>query len=42
MGAVPAEQLDEWQAGKYYFGTGHRRNWSRAKKSGPVPTGPLR
>jgi hypothetical protein len=22
MGAVPAEQLDEWQAGKHCFGTG--------------------
>jgi hypothetical protein len=44
MGAVPAEQLDEWQAGKHCFGTGssaklEAREEERAGAHRPAPIG---
>jgi hypothetical protein len=44
MGAVPAEQLDEWQAGKHCFGTRSSaklepREEERAGAHRPAPIG---
>jgi hypothetical protein len=44
MGAVPAEQHDEWQAGKHYFGAGSSaklepREEERAGAHRPAPIG---
>jgi hypothetical protein len=46
MGAVPAEQLDEWQAGKHCFGTGSSaklepREEERAGAHRPAPRAKL-